>query len=183
MKRPLKALLLALVFLAVLVLDSSLSSPGMTLEINEGEVMPLNDRDYFPVLKSLIDSAGSSVHVMVYDINYYPEYPDSPSNVLISSLANASGRGVDVRVITDETPTEKPVLSILREGGVQIKFDSKEVTTHAKLIIIDSEIVIIGSTNWSYNSLDKNHEANLLAYSPGMAGRFEDYFQGVWAES
>lgn len=178
-----KLTILILIFLSGVVLGSFLFPVKTPANIGENQAIPLNDREYFSTLKGLIDSANSSVKIIMYTVNFYPSYPDSPSNSLINSLGNASERGVGVKIITDETPTEKPVLSILREKGVDVKFDSKDVTTHAKLIIIDSKIVIIGSTNWSYYSIDKNHEANVLIVSESLAGQFEDYFNGIWVES
>jgi len=40
---------------------------------------------------------------------------------------------------------------------------------------------MIGSTNWSFYAIEKNHEANILIYSPQMAGEFENYFRQLWA--
>ena len=157
--------------------------PRAPVDLAENQAVPLNDREYFREVKNLIDSANHSIHVIIFDINYYPDYPESPSNSLLLSLSEAASRGIDVRIITDERPTDKPVVTMLKEKGVNIKFDSKDVTSHAKLIIIDSKIVIIGSTNWSYHSLEKNHEANVLIRSPSLAGEFENYFETVWAES
>lgn len=178
-----KITVLVLVFLSGIVLGSFLSPAKIPTEIGENQVVPLNDRDYFRTVSKLIDSANVSIRMVMFDVKYYPDYPDSPGNFLLSSLENASARGVDVRIITDEYLTEKPVVSILRGNGIDIKFDSKEITTHAKLIIIDSKIVIIGSTNWSYHSIDKNHEANVIINSKSLAKQFEGYFGSIWVES
>ena len=162
---------------------TSMVSQPSPITIDEGQIAPLTDRDYFTTVNSLLSSANRSIHMIMFDLRYYPEYPESPGNYLLSSLSEAASRGVDVRVITDEYLTEKPLVNMLREKGVNIKFDSKDVTTHAKLIIIDSKFVIIGSTNWSYHSLEKNHEANVLIHSPSLAEEFERYFEKLWAES
>lgn len=178
-----KFLLLILIFACGLAVGSFMSPSGGTVVIGEGQALPLNDRDYFPTVQHMIDSANSSVKAIIYSVNYYPSYPDSVGHMLLFDLEEAVKRGVDVRLITDQTPTEKPVLSVLRDMGVNVKFDSGDLTTHAKLIIIDSEIVIIGSTNWSYHSIDKNHEANVIVRSASLAKEFEDYFNMIWAES
>lgn len=174
---------LILIFISGIVLGSFLSPAKTPADVGENQAIPLTDREYFRTVLKLVNSANFSVHVIVYDVNYYPDYPESPSNILLSALEEAVNRGIDVKVITDETPTEKPVLTILEEKGVEIKFDSKDITTHAKLIIIDSKIVIIGSTNWSYYSIDKNHEANVLINSASLAREFEGYFESIWVES
>ena len=50
-----------------------------------------------------------------------------------------------------------------------------------KLLIIDDETVIMGSTNWTYNALTKNHEVSVLIRSPEMAKALTDYFAKVKA--
>ncbi|MEE9323190.1 MAG: phospholipase D-like domain-containing protein [Candidatus Aenigmarchaeota archaeon] len=178
-----KITVLTAVLLLGVVLGSFLSPVKIPAEIGENQAIPVTDREYFQTVQNLIDSANSSIKVIMYSINYYPEYPDSRGHMLFFDLEEAAERGVDIKIITDQTPTEKPVLSILKDMGVEVKYDSKDVTTHAKLIIIDSKIVIIGSTNWSYYSIDKNHEANVLIRSPSIAKNFEGYFGSIWVES
>ncbi|NIO22988.1 MAG: hypothetical protein GTN38_03095 [Candidatus Aenigmarchaeota archaeon] len=153
------------------------------VDIGENQVLLLADRDYFEGIHSLLSEARSSIHMVMFDIKYYPDYPESLVNSLLSDLENAAARGVEVRIITDEYLTEKPVVRILKESGIDIKFDSGEVTTHSKLIIIDSKIVILGSTNWSYHSIEKNHEANVVIHSSSFARQFEGYFERIWMES
>ena len=177
--------LFPLVFFAGIMLGAFfISFPRSSpVDISENQVALLNDRDYFEGVTSFISIANHSIHMVMFDVKYYPDYPDSLASSLLSALGDAAGRGVDVRIITDEFLTEKPVLSMLKEKGANIKFDSRDITTHAKLIIIDSEIVIIGSTNWSYHSIEKNHEANVVIRSPPLAKKFDGYFEKVWAES
>jgi len=149
----------------------------------ENQAISLTDRDYFPTVHHLFNSSNVSIHMVMFSMNYYPDYPDSLANYLIEDLMEASERGIDVKIITDQFDTEKPVLSMLSETGINIKYDSKDTTTHGKLIIIDSKIVIVGSTNWSYYSIEKNHEANLIINSEEIAKQFEDYFEKIWREA
>lgn len=176
-------ILVTLPFLAGLLSGVYIAYEKGPAGLNDGQATPLTDREYFGSVKNFIGSANSSVRIIMFDIKYYPEYPESPSNLLIAFLSEAAAEGVDVRIITDEWLTEKPVLTMLEDAGVMIKYDSRDVTTHAKLIIIDSKIVIIGSTNWSYHSIDENHEANAVISSASLAAQFEDYFNSIWSES
>jgi phosphatidylserine/phosphatidylglycerophosphate/cardiolipin synthase-like enzyme len=173
------------VFIAGLVLGVFMISvfSNRPAEITGNQVLLLTDRDYFREVHQLLSEAERSIHMVMFDVKYYPDYPESLVNSLLSDLADAASRGADVRVITDEYLTEKPVVRILKENGIDVKFDSKEVTTHSKLIIIDSQIVIVGSTNWGYHSIERNHEANVIINSASLAGQFEGYFERVWAES
>lgn len=180
-----KAVILSIIlaaFIAGLLSGQAFRDKG-PVDIGRGQALSLTDREYFPTVREAISSANGSIRMVMFDIRYYPDYPESPGNLLIGLLGDAAERGVDVRMIADEWLTEKPVLSMLRERGVCIKYDSGETTTHAKLIIIDSEIVIIGSTNWSYHSFEENHEANAVIRSEELAGQFIDYFEKIWSES
>ncbi len=178
-----KITVLILIFLLGVVIGSFLSPAEIPANVGENQAIPVTDREYFQTVRNLINSANFSIRMLMFDVKYYPDYPESPGNFLLLALGEAARIGVDVRIITDEYLTEKPVLSMLKENGVNIKFDSKDITTHAKLIIIDSKIVIIGSTNWSYHSIDKNHEANVLIVSTSLAKQFEGYFERIWVES
>ena len=182
-KRKLFFALIVLIFLVSCTFISTLQVSRGPVKLEGDSIAAVTDRDYFPLASQAIASSEDSIRMIIYNMNYYVSYPDSSVNLLIGALGDAAARGVDVRVIVDGNATEKPVLSILKESGVNIKFDSKDTTTHAKLIIIDSKIVIIGSTNWSYYSVEKNHEANVVINSPELAQQFEAYFNGIWMES
>jgi len=122
----------------------------------------------------------------MYTACYYEKYPDGPSNILIKDLIEAHGRGVKVEVILelgifDEVNrNNQEVGQLLSKEGIAVAFDSPSITTHAKLITIDGEISILGSTNWKYYSLSKNNEVSVLIKSREVAGEIEEYFKRIW---
>jgi len=62
-----------------------------------------------------------------------------------------------------------------------VKLDSREVTTHSKALIVDGKSVLVGSSNWSYYSLAKNVEIDLVINDvPSVAEAFEVYFEEIW---
>jgi len=159
------------------------TTASLPANLEENQIVSLTDREYYPSVSEMLGSANESVHIILYSLNYYLDYPNTSVNELVGRLESAAARGVDVKVIVDEAATDKPVVELLKEMGINVKFDVKGTTTHAKLIIIDSKLVIIGSTNWSFSAVDKNHEANVAVYSLPLAAQFEDYFGRVWQES
>lgn len=152
------------------------------IHLPEGTIAAINDRDYYPAASSLIFSAKESVHVLMFSINYQtdPKYADSSVNSLVHSLVFARNRGLDVSVAMDSWPEgNSKTATYLRKNNIDalsIEFDG---TSHAKMIIIDKKIVIVGSTNWSYHSLDKNHEANVVIYDRILASKFLSYYGDV----
>ena len=157
------------------------------IPLSAAEVTIVTDQDYFPLVLKSFGNAKKSIQVMMFEASYYQKYPNTPSNVLIRELTAAQKRGVKVEVILETrkgdqertTKRNRNTGKILSNSGVEVTYDHLEVTTHAKLIIIDGKKCILGSSNWTYHSLSYNHEANVLIKSEKIAKEFQDYFQRV----
>ncbi len=146
-------------------------------------IVTLFDRNYFGQVDRLIKNANESIEIAMFELKFYPNYPNSLENKLVNDLIDASKRGVEVHVIADEySKGENSTINMLKSEGIDAKLDPKKVTTHVKLLIIDGKIVVIGSTNWSYYALEKNHEVSVIIYSKEVAKRFEEYFWKLWRE-
>jgi polyphosphate kinase len=72
-------------------------------------------------------------------------------------LIDAKKRGVKVEVILevreDADRTSKRNRhsgKILSDGGVDVIFDTPEKTTHAKLMVVDAQMTLLGSTSGPY---------------------------------
>lgn len=157
-----------------------------------GIEVPVLDRDYYTEVLSLIKSAKSSVHILMFEIFYYPEYPESKTNLLLNELVNAQSRGLDVKVCMEGGEDylgeefwlkQLRAYGYLEDNGVEVRVDPKGITSHAKLLIVDSKTVILGSTNWSFYALEKNSETNILMESNSLAFSFESYFDRIWKSS
>jgi phosphatidylserine/phosphatidylglycerophosphate/cardiolipin synthase-like enzyme len=144
------------------------------------------DTQYFRVAKKLIQEAKHSIRVMMFEMGYYDEHPNSPSNLLIKELISAKKRGVKVEVILEvregedrTTERNRHTGAILSEGGVKVTYDSLSKTTHAKLMVVDGKLSLLGSTNWTYYALTDNNEASVLIRSTEVAKGLVDYFNQV----
>lgn len=161
------------------------SSPLLALPAEDVEI--IQNREYFPTLHQALQEARESIRVIMFEACYYEEYPDSPSNILIRDLIEAHRRGVKVEVILEVGVFEevnrhnREVGWLLSREGVAVALDSPAVTTHAKLITIDGDISILGSTNWKYYPLDKNNEVSVLIKSREVATEIEKYFERLWS--
>ena len=168
-------------------------SGGNIIVSNNTKIMALNDRDYYPVAMERINGAKKSIHMVMYEIRWYgnPEGNSRDVCKLAVALVDAHDRGVDVKIILDDgrgygftnqdlVDAAKNWSSYFTSHGIVVKFDWSNETTHDKLIIIDGEIVIVGSTNWSQSALNYNHEANALIESKEVAEEYENYFEDLW---
>ena len=152
------------------------------------DIQLVTDAQYFDVAKKMIQEAKSSIRVMMYEMVYYNKHPNSPSNILMRELIDAKKRGVKVEVVLEvregeDRTTKNNRLSgkILSEGGVEVIYDLLLKTTHAKLMVVDMEVILLGSANWTFAGLTKNHEVSVLIRSKEVAKELIDYFNQVKA--
>lgn len=151
--------------------------------VGDADVIPISDRGYFPIVHKEFQNAQNSIHIITFELKYYPQYRDSTENILIDDLIKAHERGIDVKIIVDQYSKEDNAYEYLRENEIAIKYDPENITTHAKLVIIDGKIVILGSTNFSFYGLEKNYEADVMIISEKFAQYFENYFERLWKEN
>ncbi len=146
------------------------------------ELTVVNNRDYFSRVSLALDSAQQSICVVMYVMKYYPEEPTSV-NLLLDELIGAQGRGVDVKVVLEGSVNDTVTINHLKEGGISVRLDPEEVTTHAKMVLVDGEVVIFGSTNWTESAIRSNNETNVQIKEASIAEVYEDYFQSLWEVS
>ena len=87
----------------------------------------------------------------MFEMGYYDNHPNTPSNLLIKELIEAKKRGVKVEVILEvregedrTTKRNRRTGKILSEGGVEVIYDPLSKTTHAKLMIVDGKSRLVG---------------------------------------
>jgi phosphatidylserine/phosphatidylglycerophosphate/cardiolipin synthase-like enzyme len=159
--------------------STTLACPhNINLELTE--VVPIWDRGYFPEAHKQLQQARKSIHMAQFELKYYEKHPNSSVNILIKDIIEAHKRGVDVKIIVDEFSEVSNAFDILKQNGIEVKMDPKNTTTHTKLIIIDGETVILGSTNLSYYALELNNEVNVMLKNSRTAEYYEKYFWNLW---
>jgi len=169
----------------VLILASYITCPA------EVTVTPLLDtpdnRIYYNKLLNSFRNAESSISVMMATADYYPEYPDGLQSGLYDSLIRADKRGVEVRVVLDEsdwseevTKANKKTAEYLRDRGLEVRFDDPKVTTHAKTVIVDEEVVFLGSSNWNYPTYAETYQTNVKLVSKKVGRFYGRFFDAVW---
>ena len=150
------------------------------------DVQLVMDIQYFQVARKMIQEAKHSIQVMMFEMGYYDRNPNTPSNLLIRELVSAKKRGVKVEVILEVREGEDRTAKrnrhtgkILSDGGVEVIYDSLLKTTHAKCMVVDGKLTLLGSTNWTYYALTSNNEASVLVRSKELAKTLLEYFDRV----
>ncbi len=105
-----------------------------------------------------------------------------PSESIMNSLIQAAVSGVDVRLMVPEKSDSATVgaaasfyFTDLLKAGVRI-FLYKKGFVHAKTVIADSRLSVIGTANMDIRSFDLNFEIMSVIYGTEFAGQFETVF-------
>ncbi|MFS4469776.1 cardiolipin synthase [Maribacter sp. 2210JD10-5] len=104
-----------------------------------------------------------------------------PGTPILEALRVAALSGIEVNLLTPEKSDSRLAkysmfsrFEDLLEAGVNIFL--RPDFSHSKVIIIDGEIVSVGSGNFDYRSFEHNFETNALIYDKDIASHVKDLF-------
>lgn len=134
---------------------------------------PQDDAMRFGV-QALIAKARSSVDVAVFYLT---------NKYVVGELIAARQRGVRVRVIVDATSAKNGYTKheLLRVAGIPTKVEDWGGKMHMKAAVIDGEILVLGSMNWTRAGEDTNDENTLIVRSVELASAFKVFYERLWA--
>ena len=98
------------------------------------------------------------------------------STRLAGALVRAHQRGVQVHVLLDAHAQlhhpPVPAVSRLVASGIAVSLDAQHAWAHDKVMVLDGEIVITGSYNWTVAAERENSENLLVIRDPHLAGMY-----------
>jgi cardiolipin synthase len=186
-----------LVFIILLSVSGLLCAVKSACSLPADDVIPLVDAEYYPAVHKAFTSAKKSILCVMYMAKLDKGHTGGDEYQLVLDLVNAHKRGVKVLVIFDqnvkfwEKGKKRDIIErkseyaydLLLRAGVPVFYDSKNRVTHSKVMVIDKYITIVGSTNWTYSALRKNHEASVMIKSQGVALAFEQKLKRIEKKS
>jgi hypothetical protein len=99
---------------------------------------------------------------------------------LITALAKLITDGVDVRLITSEYQDHSWIERLQDAGVDAVEHLRIQPHVHNKGIVVDSEIVVVSSQNWSSQGTGANRDAGMIIYNAEAAQYFEEIFLHDW---
>lgn len=111
-----------------------------------------------------INSAKESIDVCIYELSYEPLY---------KAIINAHKRGIRVRMVGDINNIHYPGYRELMRNNVPMVLGNNEKIMHNKVVVIDNELVITGSANFTETGFFKNNENVVFIESREVA----DYYR------
>jgi phosphatidylserine/phosphatidylglycerophosphate/cardiolipin synthase-like enzyme len=127
------------------------------------------------VVVSWIERANKSIHVLMFTFTLQN---------IVQSLIAAKGRGVEVLVVLErDQAANEPVYDSLRAAGMEVRKDNNSAFMHDKFAIIDGDVVLTGSFNWTNSANEANNENLIVLTGDETGSAFERDFSSVWQHS
>lgn len=125
-----------------------------------------------PFVLKQIEQARKSVIFMAFSFTSAP---------IADALIDATERGVHVEGVIEKRNAfgTGSVFAQLRANGVDIQEDGNCYIMHHKVLIIDNEVVITGSYNFTNNAEDTNDENLAIIHDPMIARFFQHEYTRI----
>ncbi len=122
-----------------------------------------------------LNKAGESIDIAMY---YFTD------RNLANAVIDAHNRGVKVRIYLDKDQKEAKYSKsrYLTKQGITIRYSSNSYLMHHKFAVIDNEVVVTGSYNWTASAGERNNENLLVIRDRPLVGRYEQEFDRLWSE-
>lgn len=143
---------------------------------------------YLQVVAGLIGGAENYIQVAMFQMMVRGAKAKTSSRQLAEELAAKGLAGVEVRVLLNAAPGKAAVAAVnkvaakwLVERKVRVRSLGARRVCHAKLVIIDRRIAVIGSHNWGVGAMRVNLEVSVVLDELAEVRRLAQYFDGLWA--
>lgn len=129
------------------------------------------------IFYSLMEAIGSAKKNIYITSPYF-----IPGESLMDALIIAIQSGLDVKILIPGISDSKMVNAAARAHYTELlKYDVKiyqynKGFVHAKTMVIDDNLAIVGSANMDYRSFDLNFEVNAMVYSQSIAKQLTEVF-------
>ncbi|MBM4394704.1 MAG: hypothetical protein FJ087_03325 [Deltaproteobacteria bacterium] len=148
-----------------------------------GGIRLIGDGQYVERVLPVIAAAKDRIRIVIYQF----DTGSAAGGDLAGALVDAAKSGVDVKVVLEQSSFADNVnddntqaRKVLEAGGIQVRRETLDVTTHAKLLVADDTVVVY-SGNWAYPGLEKNHEAGAIVGGADVVGEAVAFFDSVWS--
>jgi len=151
--------------------DQTIELSGVPIEVMFGPEDSTIGR-----LSGLILSAQQEVKFMAFSFTH---------DTIGDAMVEVHRRNVNVSGIFEQRASEtvySELPAMYCEHNIDVRVDGNPNTMHHKVIILDRQIVITGSFNFSQNAANNNDENMVAIWSPEIAAMYLAEFDRLWKE-
>ena len=154
-------------------------SPAVTDALSRAEVLGLYftpPADVAAAVVDVINQSQKEVLVQAYGFTH---------NGIAQALVKAQERGVRIQVLLDQKSesTNRYVVELFTTNNIRMRFDGNHAIAHNKVMIVDENIVITGSFNFTNSAQTRNAENLLVLRSADLAHNYKANWLAHWKHS
>jgi phosphatidylserine/phosphatidylglycerophosphate/cardiolipin synthase-like enzyme len=146
---------------------------GSTLSKNELVI----GSEFTDRIIELIDEADSSIYIFMFDWRWYKNDFSCDVSRINQALVRATRRGVYVATLLNYAD----LVEIFQNLNINARRANVRKLLHAKSIVIDESIIILGSHNLTKEAMTANVEMSLIVKDFELAARIINYFKTIWS--
>jgi phosphatidylserine/phosphatidylglycerophosphate/cardiolipin synthase-like enzyme len=152
--------------------------------------IPLSDKDYYWFVLDALRMAIRRVWASIFIVNVKrADDPRREVRSLLHELSDARRRGIDVRVLVGDAADNlslhetnlvaRTFMRTLHIPTTRPRMPDRS-GSHDKYVIIDDELLILGSHNWTDTAFNRSTEDSLAVYSRDLVRMQETEFLSQW---
>lgn len=150
----------------------------------------IKNEEYLHSALYLLGQAKHQVDICTYKFELSHHVNARPLNSLIQMLYALAERKVVIRVLLNTTGRRSGLTRInesaartLKSHGIDVRCLPDGRCQHAKILLVDGCLGIIGSHNWSPRSMTENFEVSVVFYGPQYLVETQRHFDKIWESS
>lgn len=151
--------------------------PRVTIEGTPLDIYFSPDDHVQAALIDLLDNAQSSIYFLAYSFTADP---------LGEAMRQRAAAGVKVSGVMEAEQVASNAgteFDAFRAAGLDVRLDGNRGQMHHKVMIIDNQIVVTGSYNFTASAENTNDENLMVIYDPDIAQQYLKEFQRVYAQA
>ena len=125
----------------------------------------------------LIENSKKTMDIIVFDWRWYPQDPGASVQLFNQAIVRAVRRGVRVRAIANNDE----IVKILNSVGCEAKRLLTKKLVHSKMMVIDGNIVVVGSHNYTESAFQMNLELSVILDNLENVADFSNFFQNLFS--
>jgi competence ComEA-like helix-hairpin-helix protein len=122
-----------------------------------------------------IDNAEEFINIAMYTFT---------DREIAQAILRAKDRGVDIKIYLDRSQVNAKYSKsryFINNGMEGIRISSNNYIMHNKFAVIDNEIVITGSYNWTASAGKRNDENLLVIDDKNIIKKYQNQFNNLWS--
>lgn len=151
-------------------------NPKITIDGTPVEVLYSPEDSVAARLLELIDGAQESIYFMAYSFT---------SNEIGNAIVERAQAGVTVAGVLDNgqiNSNQGTEYDAFLQAGLDVRQDGNtEGLMHHKVLIIDRQIVVTGSYNFTASAEENNDENVVIIFDPDVAATYLEEFQHIYS--